>query len=230
MIKQLILIRRKFQTYGAFGQATIQQVFTPEELKDAQILKANWLKSSYLENRGGGQFVMTALPVAAQMAPIYGILPYDFDKNGALDVLLVGNDYGMELLQGRADAFNGLVLKNMGSQGFKPLTLEESHFYVPNDAKSLTRVAIGTQKELILASQNKGAFKVFVPKAPVSRMVSALPNEVKAIITFKNGQKQWKEFYRGNTFLSQESRNIQIINEIQKIDFYDIKNKLTRSI
>jgi hypothetical protein len=30
--------------------------------------------------------------------------------------------------------------------------------------------------------------------------------------------------------LSQESRNMQIINEIQKIDFYDIKNKLTRTI
>jgi hypothetical protein len=228
MIKQLILIRRKFQTYGAFGQATVQDVFTKEELQGAQILKANWLKSSYLENKGNGQFVLTALPSAAQMAPIYGILPYDFDKNGSLDVLLVGNDYGMELLQGRADAFNGLVLKNMGQQNFKPLTLEETHFYVPNDAKSLTRVAIGQQKELIVASQNKGAFKVFAPKTPAVHLLLVLPNEVKAIITFKNGQRQLKEFYRGSTFLSQESRTIQINNAIQSIDFYDIKNKLTR--
>jgi enediyne biosynthesis protein E4 len=230
MIKQLITIRRKFQTYGAFGQATVQDVFTKEELQGAQVLKANWLKSSYLENKGNGQFVLSALPVEAQMAPIYGILPYDFDKNGFLDVVLVGNDYGMELLQGRADAFNGLILKNMGQQGFKPLTLDESHFFVPNDAKSLTRVAIGNQKELILASQNKGAFKVFAPKTPVLRVISVLPNEVKAIITFKNGQKQLKEFYRGSTFLSQESRTMQIYKEIQVVEFFDIKNKLTRKL
>jgi hypothetical protein len=99
---------------------------------------------------------------------------------------------------------------------------------VPNDAKSLTRVAIGQQKELIVASQNKGAFKVFAPKTPAVHLLLVLPNEVKAIITFKNGQRQLKEFYRGSTFLSQESRTIQINNAIQSIDFYDIKNKLTR--
>lgn len=163
MIKQLVLIRRKFQTYADFGNATVQDVFTPEELKGAQILQSNWLSSSYIENIGNGKFKMTALPTAAQLAPIYGILPYDVDQDGLLDIMLVGNDFGMELLQGRADAFNGLILKNRGKGHFEPLTLNESHFFVPGNARAISKLKLANGKEIILTTQHKGALKVFAP-------------------------------------------------------------------
>jgi hypothetical protein len=83
------------------------------------------------------------------------------DKDGLLDILMVGNDYGMELLQGRADAFNGLVLRNIGKNNFTPLSIDESHLIVPRDARSLSRVKLATGKELILATQNRDVMKVF---------------------------------------------------------------------
>jgi enediyne biosynthesis protein E4 len=161
MVKQLIQIKRKFLTYGAFGEATVQDVFSKEELKDAQILKTNWLYSSYIENKGNGKFEITALPYQAQLAPIFGILPFDVDADGILDVLMVGNDYGMELLQGRADAFNGLILKNKGKGQFQAIELNESQFFVPNDARALVRIQNAKHGEMILASQNRGSIKAF---------------------------------------------------------------------
>ena len=239
MIKQLVLIRRKFQTYGAFGAATVKDVFTAEELKGAQILKANWMYTSYIENLGNGKFKISALPYQAQIAPINGMSVLDYDGDGLQDVLMVGNDYGMELLQGRADAFYGLLLKNMGGGQFKAIEMNESGFYVPNDARALARVSLGNQKSIWVATQNKGLMKVFtfnlgisktIPLSHVSGLMehSVRKNEVKAEILLKNGQKQLREFYWGNAFLSQESRSILMDNSIKSVTVFDNKNKVTR--
>ncbi len=230
MIKQLVLIRRKFQTYGAFGAATVKDVFTAEELKDAQIMRANWMYSSYIENLGNGHFKITALPYQAQMAPINGMMVYDYDADGLLDVLMVGNDYGMELLQGRADAFNGLILKNIGKGQFKAIEMTESGFYVPHDARALSRVGLANQKQLFIATQNKDILKVFSPKGNNIKAYPLSKNEVKAQITLKNGQKRLKEFYWGSSFLSQEPHSFLMDNSIQEVRIFDRQNKVTRTI
>ena len=230
MIKQLVLIRRKFQTYGAFGAATVKDVFTAEELKDAQIMKANWMYSSYIENLGNGHFKITALPYQAQMAPINGMMVYDYDADGLQDVLMVGNDYGMELLQGRADAFDGLILKNMGKGQFKAIEMTESGFYVPHDARALSRVGLKNQKQLFIATQNKDILKVFSPKENNIKAYPLSKNEVKAQITLKNGQKRLKEFYWGSSFLSQEPHSFLMDKSIQEVRIFDRQNKVTRTV
>jgi enediyne biosynthesis protein E4 len=161
MIKQLILIRRKFQTYGDFGKATVKDVFTPEELKGATIQKANYMHTSYVENLGNSKFKITPLPTAAQLAPIQSILPYDVDNDGKLDLVMVGNDFGMELLQGRADAFNGLIIKNLGNGQFQSLGLNQTGFFVPNDGRAVVKVNSANGKPMFMAAQNRGELKVF---------------------------------------------------------------------
>jgi enediyne biosynthesis protein E4 len=161
MVKQLILIRRKFQTFGEFGAATVPQVFSKEELNGALMLKANWMSSSYLENVGSGKFKITALPTAAQFAPITAMLPRDVDNDGKIDLVTIGNDFGMELLQGRADAFNGLIIKNLGGNQFQSIELNTSGFYVPKEGRSLATVRLASGKTVVLAAQNKAELKIF---------------------------------------------------------------------
>ena len=239
MIKQLVTIRRKFKTYGEFGNATVHEVFTDKELEGAQILKTNWLSSSYIENLGNGKFKMSRLPTQAQLAPVYGMMPYDIDHDGKLDVLMIGNDYGMELLNGRADAFYGLVLKNTGNNNFQPVELNESGFYVPGDARALTRIVSANGNDLIVATQNKDSLKTFRisdfgktanSQLPKANRYQPTSNEVKCMIRFKNGQKQLREFYWGNAYLSQASRSILFENNMQEIIFYDNKNNITRKV
>ncbi|MFN4144217.1 MAG: VCBS repeat-containing protein [Runella sp.] len=223
MVKQLLLIRRKFGRYATFGEATADQVFTKEELEGATILKANWLYCSYLQNLGNGSFQLTALPIEAQFAPVYGMLPYDIDQDGLLDVLMVGNDYGMEVFQGRADAFYGLVLKNTGKE-FKALSFKESGFYVPRDARALTRLRVGN-KEVFMATQNRSHLKFFEPLIPPTDFVKLLPNETHGILTLANGQKRKIEFYYGSTFISQSSRQMGVSSNIISLDIFSAKGK-----
>ena len=92
MIKQLLMMRRRFPLYADFGKATIQTMFTPEELAGALVKSANTLSSMYIENLGHGKFRMHPLPVQAQIAPINGMIARDLDHDGNLDLLAVGND------------------------------------------------------------------------------------------------------------------------------------------
>jgi hypothetical protein len=229
MVKQLVQIRAKFKTYGQFGEATVDKVFSEQELQGAQILKSNWMKSSFIENLGHGKFKLSAFPIEAQFAPIYGMMPYDYNEDGLLDVLLIGNDYGMELMQGRADAFYGLILKNMGKNKFKTVELDESHFFVPKDARSLSRVEVDGNSYLI-ATQNRDSLKIFSGKPASSKIIKLDKNEKMALITFKNGSSQRKEFYWGSGFHSQEPRNYLLDKLVSHVDFFDFHNKLTRTI
>jgi hypothetical protein len=217
MVKQLISIRKKFFGYGSFGEATVQDVFSAEELKEAMIMKANCLSSSYVENLGNGKFKLTALPWEAQVAPVFGMLPYDMDADGFMDLLMVGNDYGMELLQGRADAFYGMVLKNDGKNNFRAIELNKSQFMVPYNARALTRVALAGNKEMILATQNRDDMRLFEPVKTVGKIIQLQPGEVKARITLKNGQTRLMEFYGGSSFVSQQSRTVTMDASVQRI-------------
>jgi enediyne biosynthesis protein E4 len=230
LIKQMVGMKRKFQTFGDYGRASMKDYFTGEELKDALILKANYMQSSFIENLGNGQFKMTALPIQAQFAPLYGMMPIDYDKDGLLDIALVGNDYGLELLQGRADAFYGLVLKNIGKNQFKVVELNESHFFVPKEARALVKVSIQNQKEIYLASQNRDSLKVFNLKNPILKSFRLKKDESKAILTLTNGRKRIQELAWGSTFLSQDSRTVSLDNSIKEITLYNQKNQLTRTL
>jgi enediyne biosynthesis protein E4 len=231
MIKQLVMIRVKFKTYGAFGSATVKDVFTKEEMQGVQKMQANWMYSSFIENVGNGKFKITPLPIEAQLAPIYGMMTYDYDGDGLLDVVMVGNDFGMELQQGRADAFNGLVLKNKDGKNFTPLSIAQSGFVVPHDARALTRIAVQNNTlELLLATQFKDDLKVFSPKKTVKKLIKLQNSEVKALILLKNGQKRLVEFPWGHSFMSQESRTIGLDETMQNITFFNRQNAVTRTL
>lgn len=88
------------------------------------------MQTSYIENKGNGQFTIQPLPAEAQAAPVYGMLAEDVDRDGNLDVLLTGNDYGMEPYSGRHDALNGLCLKVDGKGDFSTIALTQTVFFV----------------------------------------------------------------------------------------------------
>lgn len=229
--KQYVGIRKRFNSFGEFGESTLPEMFPDGLLDDATVLSLNYMKTSWVENLGDGTFKMHALPVAAQIAPIYGILPQDLDEDGNMDILLIGNDFGMEVQQGPADALNGLALKNKGDGSFTPVPLDDSHFFVPGDGKSLVKLSLSDRKSLIIASQNNDSLKIFEPSQKYrGQLIPLQPKEVKAEISFPNGQKQIREFYWGSTFQSQSSRSVSTPLRATEIRFFDNLGEETRSI
>ena len=225
MIKQMIPMRARYQTYADFTKATFENLLTEEQRQEAIVLQANYLKSSYLENKGNGQFDLRPLPALAQVAPINGMIADDFDADGNLDVLLVANDFGNEVSAGRLDASNGLLLKGDGHGHFVSQTQAQTGFYVPGNAKGLVQLPDSQGNRLIVATQNRGPLRVFGQNEKQVKWLPVQPNDAYALVKFKNGSSRRYELYYGASFLSQSVRQIPLSHQVVSVEIVDYKGK-----
>lgn len=224
LVERIPGLKKKYNHYKTFAAAAMDDIFSPEQRKGALRLKATMLQSCYLRNEGKGKFTMIPLPKEAQMSTLNAMVADDFDKDGSLDLLISGNDFGTAVSIGRYDAFNGLLLKGDGKGGFKPLSILESGIYIPGDAKALVKLRSSSGKYLIAASQNKEALKLFELKTKV-KTLNLHADDVSAEIKFKSGKIQKEEFYYGSSFLSQSARFLRVDENMQGITVFDSKGK-----
>ncbi|MEO5592958.1 MAG: VCBS repeat-containing protein [Chitinophagaceae bacterium] len=223
-IKQMISLRSKFQNYKFYAGATIEELFSKEQLKDALILKANNLRSAYLKNDGNGKFTFYPLPVNAQFSVLNGMVAEDFDGDNNLDVLISGNDYGTEVSVGRYDALNGLLLKGDGKGGFLPQSILQSGIYIPGNGKAMVKLRSKNGNYLVAAAQNRGPLKIFMLKRKTT-MLALQPADMHATVKFANGSTQLREFYYGDSFLSQSARFVCTDSSMVSITIYDNKGQ-----
>jgi hypothetical protein len=212
MTDQIRMLKKRLLRYADYAGKTINQIFTPEEMKDVSQMNCYTMQSSYFENKGNGTFTMKSLPIYAQMSPVYGTLADDFDGDGNDDILLVGNTYATEVNSGREDAGNGLMLKGDGKGNFLPVPLLQSGWNVPNDAKALARIYLPSSHQWLLAvSNNDSRMQAFeVAKHGQMQTVAAKKNDFKISWTDKKGKKHICEFNYGSGYLSSSSRRILI--------------------
>jgi enediyne biosynthesis protein E4 len=133
---QMYSLRSKFPDYATYAQATVAQVIGVQQLKSAQKLFADELKSYYFENSPEG-FVGKALPIEAQFAPIHAIFPLDFDQDGHLDFIVGGNQTYTRLRLGVIDANYGQLFKGNGKGEFHLVPQRVSGFQIKGDIKTI---------------------------------------------------------------------------------------------
>jgi hypothetical protein len=151
--QQMPVIKEKFKNYEAFSQATLEDVYSKNNLESALHYQIKSFASVYFENRNG-TFVPHELPNLAQLSAINQILVDDFDKDGHLDALIAGNLYSSEVETPRNDAGIGLFLKGNGKGSFTPVRSLESGFYAPGDVKDMSKITIGKIEYIIVAKNN----------------------------------------------------------------------------
>jgi hypothetical protein len=155
--QQVIQFRRKFPHYIDYAKVTFDELLSDEEKKDAYSVQATYLQSAYIENQGNGQFKITALPLAAQIAPVFGIVVTDINADQNPDVILTGNFFPNEVNMGRQDASTGLLLIGNGKGGFLPQTPAESGLMIRGDARTARLLRNGRHGQLLLtAIHSKG--------------------------------------------------------------------------
>jgi hypothetical protein len=115
----------RFESYRAYGQAGLEQIFGPAGLSRMSELRVNCLESRVLLNRGKG-FEVRALPAEAQWAPVFGVCIGDANGDGAEDVFVSQNFFGTDAETGRYDAGRGLWLKGDGQGALSALSGAQS--------------------------------------------------------------------------------------------------------
>ncbi len=162
LFKQLPSIRKKFNTYRSFADVSVQEIFSPEQLKDALQLQAHTFASVIIENKGNGKYELRELPVLAQAAPVHCIQALDVNNDQNLDLLLSGNNDGVDVETGRYDAMGGLILLGDGKGNYEAALSGNSGFKVTGDARYIGVINETNRKEsLILVTNNGGPLQAF---------------------------------------------------------------------
>jgi len=230
VLTQLPPLRQKFTDYESDAEATISDVLSERQREEATVMRATRFASSYLENRGDGQFRIRPLPTRAQLGPLYGLLAEDVTGDGHLDLLAVGNSYAPDVITGRHDALIGVLLRGDGDGHFETVSHRESGFFVDGDVKGLVRLHGADGTPTYVATQNDDTTRTFKERDRSSQVsFSPSPNEAYAEVTYSDGTVQRRELYYGEGYLSQSSRRLYVPKSAVKVTFYTY-GEITRTV
>jgi hypothetical protein len=155
LIDQMKGLKKKFPDYDSFKDASMDVIFSKEELDASNQLKTTILSSIVLINNGNTNFDVVELPVEAQFSSIYAITTNDFDNDGDQDIVLGGNLFSVKPEVGRYDAIYGVYLENEGNLKFKSHK-NGNGFFVKGEVRDL----IINDKKLIVA-RNSDSLAIF---------------------------------------------------------------------
>ncbi|WP_114751890.1 VCBS repeat-containing protein [Pleomorphovibrio marinus] len=221
LISQIPSMKRRFPRYKQYGEATIDKVLGRNERQDALKFSANYLESAILLDLGEGNFELRPLPIEAQISPTYGTLIGDFNEDGNLDLLLVGNNYATEIHSGWHDAGIGLYLTGDGKGNFTPLNQHHSGFFVDTDAKGMASIWGPGDTLMVLVASNQDKLYSFSSSIHAKdQLLKPKRNAFQAVLYDQNGHSETIPLLYGNTYLSQSSSLIKLKDSIKKIEWH----------
>ncbi len=140
LLEQMTVMRSRFTDYKSYANATVEDIFTQEELQDARHLKANELNTMYFTSTGKGKLQEQTLPREVQSSPVFTITPLDYNQDGYKDLLLCGNISQARLRFGKNDANYGQLLKGDANGKFTYVPQRLSGFTLKGDVRSVVAI------------------------------------------------------------------------------------------
>ena len=147
---EVSFLKQRFTDYVSYSNATLENIFKPEELKGAKKLQADFLETVYLENKGD-HFQIKDLPIQAQFSPVYALAAIDVDHDGDKDVVMGGNETHVRVRIGKTDANRGFVFLNNGKGAFQYLSQDQSGLNLSDDVRDIKVITTGQDQHLLFS-------------------------------------------------------------------------------
>ena len=153
LTSQLPGLRKQILKYEDYGNKTYEDLFPPEIRNNSLRYEANYLQSAILWNNNGN-FELQALPIEAQLSPVFGIVADDLNGDNKTDIWLGGNFYALKPQAGRHNASKGFFLKGNGGKSFSYIAPVETGIYVEGEVRDAGTIQVNGSKHLIVGRNN----------------------------------------------------------------------------
>jgi hypothetical protein len=163
LLRTIPQLATRYSSYADFGASRMEDIFPASVLRQAQVREAYLFASAVALNNGDGSFELRPLPTEAQFAPIYAVLPGDFDGDGHADLVVAGNFLGVPPIRGRYDASYGLLLRGDGAGGLRPVDLTESNLVILGEVRDLELLRHADGGHLIVVARNNDTLRMLRP-------------------------------------------------------------------
>ncbi|MBR9920243.1 MAG: VCBS repeat-containing protein [Bacteroidetes bacterium] len=160
LIKQISLLKKDYLYFEPYSTASVQEVFDPVKLQNAQKLEANNMETSLFLN-DGGSFKSTTLPVFSQIAPVNQILMDDLNGDGHTDLLLVGNNFNADVESGPYDANPGIVLLGDGTGNFRHLPTQNTGLKLHGEVRDVSLLRTSGGKAVLVVANNDDTLELY---------------------------------------------------------------------
>ena len=154
MMAQIPALRKTFLQYSEYAGKAIENVFTPDQLQNAEKHVVEQSQSCMFINRGNGNFTMQPLPQRAQFAPVFAALAEDLNNDGRKDIFLAGNFFGLKPELGRYDASYGVSLFADAEHQFAYKNSSQTGLYVRGEVRDIKEIHTSKGMYIIVARNN----------------------------------------------------------------------------
>jgi len=154
LASQMPHISRKYQYYEDYMDKQITDVFSPQELESATLLKAYNLSTSVYINNGDLTYSKIDLPMQVQFSTTYAISVDDYNGDKLPDILFGGNMYESKPEMGRYDASYGSLLLGNGKGGFRLMPVIESGLKIDGPVREIRKVSTPHGDRIVVANNN----------------------------------------------------------------------------
>ncbi len=155
IISQVPVLKKRFIKYSAYARATIQDLFSKEQIEKSTKLYARTFRTLVWRNNGG-KFESVSLPDEVQLNPVFDILVDDYNADGRADILMAGNFLYAETETSEMDAGNGILLVQKEDGTFDFIPNREHGYWAQGEVRDLRSIALADGRKVILTGNNKG--------------------------------------------------------------------------
>ena len=153
--EQLPSIKKNNLKHADYAKRSIQELFSPELIQKSTVKKFNYCASVVAINNGNGNFTVQKLPVLTQMSCINAITCTDLNKDGFIDLVLGGNQFGFLPQFQRLDANTGDVLLNDGKGNFKWVDASETGLQLKGEVRDMQKINVNKTDALLILQNDQ---------------------------------------------------------------------------
>ncbi len=150
---QVISIKKQNLRYEDYGKRSVQELFTPEQIKQCEVKTITHMASMVAYNDGNGAFSMVRLPLSMQLSSVNALYVTDLNKDGKPDIISGGNRFNLLPQFCRLDASFGNIVLNQGGKKWEEWGAAQSGVLITGQIRDIKSVQI-QQRDYLLFLQN----------------------------------------------------------------------------